>query len=275
MTTNALQSTGEDLLDNLQNSKGFGPMAKVKSKVDTTKPEPAQPAQEATDNVPPSSEEAVDWKKRHDDGRVYMEKLAKEKKELEDKLAGLQTPSIPDSPDEVEKLKEQNPELYEQVQSLIKKATEPTVTELESLRSVLKQKEEAEKNAALFKEILKVHPDAGEIRQSKEWLDWFNDQTELTRKLVESDNVKDIVRAISIFKQESGLGSPTAGVSSVSKSAEAAASFAGSGVSRMAPGSNKKIWAMSEIKALKPNEFSKFHNDIMLARQEGRIQFDA
>jgi hypothetical protein len=272
MTNTQPNSTNNEtsvLLENLKSTKGFGSTVQKHKK--NTLPD------EATSVTAPQVEE-VDWKKRHDDGRAYINELQTKLKELETKVV---TPVevtepklvLPKSEEEVDEWKQSNPEIYDQVLTIVKKETQLTTKELEEAKQELKAMRDKEANAKLFREVVSVHNDADEIRQSAEWVEWFNEQTPLVRSLVESSNSRDVIRGIDLFKKDTGFGNTFQRASNVSpsKSAEAAGTFQ-VGNSRMAPASDVKIWTMTEINKLSTRDYAALRDQISLARKEGRVQ---
>ena len=78
-------------------------------------------------------------------------------------------------------------------------------------------------------------------------------------------NAKLAARAIDLYKMDTGYGKKK-----TAKSLEASKSVTSTN-KREVDTSNKKMWKVSEIAKLKPQQFAKYEKDIDLARQEGRI----
>lgn len=269
MTDNQTSTTNEPvLLANLKATKGLGATVN-KYRKDVA-------SAEATGTPAPAVEE-VDWKKRHDDGRAYINELQSKLRELETKQVAPEatTPKLvlPKSEEEVDEWKQANPEIYDQVLTIVKKETQLTASELEEAKRELKALREKEANERLFREVVSVHSDADEIRKSQEWVEWFNEQTPLVRSLVESNNARDVIRGIDLFKKDTGFGSAYSRTPNVpaSKSVEAAGAVT-TATARMAPVTDVKVWTMSEINKLSPKEYAAYKDQIYKARRENRIQ---
>ena len=78
-------------------------------------------------------------------------------------------------------------------------------------------------------------------------------------------NAKLAARAIDLYKVDSGTSKKKA-----DNTLEASKSVTSTSKKEVDV-SNKKIWKLSEISKMKPNQFTKFEKEIDLARKEGRI----
>jgi D-ribose pyranose/furanose isomerase RbsD len=216
---------------------------------------------------PVDQELFVDWKKRYDDSRTFINKLQEDKKALESKLTSSdKSIPLPESEDEVDSWKEENPELFAKITTIIKKENKP-------LEEALARKELQEANAKLFNEVKEGHRDAGEIRQSEVFRDWFEEQTPATRALIESRDARDIVRGIQLFKQDVNWKQPQAQVQPNGKTAEDASVVMTKGTAGFTPSSQKKIWSDAEVRAMSSKDFTKHQVEINQAKREGRYQF--
>lgn len=233
--------------------------------------EPVGPVSEAVNDTSISTPtdpmlDKVDWKKRYDDSRTFINKLQEEKKALEGKLTTTeQSIPLPESEEEVDAWKESNPELYAKMLTIIDKEVKP-------LKEILTKKEQEELNVKLFKEVERAHNDADEIRNSPLWVEWFSEQTPAIRSLVESSDARDIIRSITLFKNDVNWKQAPSQVQSNGKSADDASAVMVKGQS-FTPVTQKKIWTDSEVRGMSQATYAKHREDIQLARKEGRYQF--
>jgi D-ribose pyranose/furanose isomerase RbsD len=279
------QSPSEQLLAGLKSSKGYKarsnrpvedtqsgethhaatPLAEVSSS-------PVDPVSVALNEGslptdPVDQELFVDWKKRYDDSRSFINKLQDEKKALEAKLtSGDKSIPLPQTEDEVDEWKQSNPDLYEKITTIINKEVKP-------LKEVITQKETQERNTRIFNEVKQSHSDADEIRKSPLFSNWFAEQTPAIKALIESTEPKDIVRGINLFKSDVEWKKPVATSQQAGKTAEDASAVIVKGGSTFTPQSQKKVWSDKEVREMSPKDFAKYQTEINLAKREGRYQF--
>lgn len=280
------QSPSAQLLAGLKTSKGYKARsnrpADVPQKAEDKEPatllpevpsEPVGPVSEGLNDIalsddPLDQELFVDWKKRYDDSRTFINKLQDEKKALEAKLtSGDKSIPLPESEDEVDEWKQSNPELFEKITTIINKEVKP-------LKEIITQKEVQERNAKIFNEVKQVHKDASEIRQSPVFAQWFADQTPAIKALIESVDSKDIIRGINLFKVDTEWKKPAATPQMEGKTAEDASAVIIKGSSTFTPTSQKKIWTAKEVREMSNKDFAKHQAEINIAKREGRYQFD-
>lgn len=233
-----------------------------------------------SDPVDPTSDnDTVDWKKRHDDGRTYQAQLQAEINELKSKLESQgndkdeDTITLPKSDAELEAWKNEHPQMFDSILTLIRKEGEPTAIELKQAKDELQAIKAKTRNEALFHEVLKVHPDASDIRNSDKFKQWFSTQSTGIKSLIESTEKQEVITGIDIYKREVGITTPTAETKPTAnpvKSAEAASAVQ---TNTTVPTSTpSKEWTDDVIKRLTPTQFAAHRSEIMAYRAKVRQQ---
>ena len=218
------------------------------------------------------------FKKRYDDlKKHYDSTLNKHKDELHSLTKQLESNNKqftpPKSKAELEAWRKEYPDVYSMVETIaIDKATTQS-NELESrFKSLQVQQEQIAKEKAEV-ELLKLHPDFGEIRSKDDFHKWADEQDPTIQGWLyeNTSNAKLASRAIDLYKMDRGLSKLTnREEKDVKKEAAKAISKTRKAVDSDLP--NKKIWTTREIGNLKPDQFEKFEKEIDLARLEGRIE---
>lgn len=223
-------------------------------------PQPAPDGQSPEAPVTSTNTDDTNWEKRYADARRYINDLTDRIKVLE------QTPKeeqikLPKTAEELESWKKSQPETYDAMLSMIRMENASLMDELQTLRAETQ-------NQRIFKEVLKAHPDAAEIRESQKFVDWFNVQSNGVKALIESYDAIDIIKGIKLFKDETGVATKTSTVEH--KSADSAALVdTRSSVSIPTGG---KIWTSAEIRNMPIGEYAKHKAEILQAYREGRVK---
>ena len=236
---------------------------------DTASDEAATPDEER----PVNAEEKV-FKKRYDDlKRHYDSTITKHKGEVSTLKKQLEDTDIvpPKSAQELETWKLKYPDVYDIMKSVAitesKEQAKSVETKLETLEQAQSQlsKEKAEL------ELLKLHPDFKEIRSTDDFHEWAKNQDQTIQSWLYDNTSNHILcaRAIDLYKMDKGFSSSKKSNKDVRKEAAKVVT-----TTRKDTGKNigeKKIWSVSEISKLKPQQYVKLEKEIDLARAEGRI----
>jgi hypothetical protein len=234
---------------------------------DTSSEEEATPKEER----PVNAEEKV-FKKRYDDLKRHYDStvnkhkddVEKLKRQLEDNADKI---NLPKTKEEVDAWKQKYPDVYDIIETIAytkadekAKKVESNLKELESQQMAV-QKEKAEV------ELAKLHPDYNEIRADEKFHEWVGKQDSTIQGWLyeNTTNAKLAARAIDLYKMDTGYGKKK-----TAKSVEASKAVTSTN-KREVDTSNKKVWKISEIAKLKPQQFARYEKDIDLARKEGRI----
>ena len=154
----------------------------------------------------------VDFKKRYDDlKRHYDRKLgdwkAKEQALKAEMLAGRTTYVAPKTPEELATFKEDYPDVFDVVETVAHMRAEEQLATLKEQVSQLSEKESISNRRAAEQELLNVHPDFREIRDSEEFHDWARVQPDAIQDWI-YNNTGDASlagRAIELYKLDAGI----------------------------------------------------------------------
>lgn len=227
-----------------------------------------------------SSSQTHDFEKRFKDSQRYIQQLKDEHKkevnDLRDKLLAGDRASLPKTPEELAAFKQNYGELYDLVFTMIKQEaasqSDELNSELESIRE--KQKQIAIENS--FTELLKVHPDAREIKADPKFHEWFRRQTKHIQDMINSEDttIDDISFALDKYKRDEGI--QTVVDKKTEKKEEQVKAATAVDVDSKAPATakDKRIWSESEIQNMSSKEFAQHEKEITKAQREGRLIFD-
>ena len=224
-----------------------------------------------------SKKQEHDWQKRYSDLKSYHDRQRNEwqqEKELLDAQAKLaeQTTSLasmPKTTEELEEFKQEYPDVYGVVETVSRLQAEERTAEIEKRIAALTKKEEEAKYKTAEQELLVLHPDFVELKESSEFLNWLDSQPETISNGIYKNrtDARWAARILDLYKMDSN-------VQPKSKSKKADAAQAVSFTQKTAPATgsgDKKIWTNAEISKLKPHEFEHFEKEIVKASKEGRI----
>ncbi len=219
-----------------------------------------------------------DFKKRYDDLKThYDNKLnswKQEKETLEAQAKATQAePANLKSSEELDNFKDEYPDVYGVVETVAKKQADSRVSKLESEIQGLKQKEQDLVRDGAQTELLSVHPDFLDIKDTDEFNAWLSDQpTSISDGITKNGtDAKWAVRVLDLYKSDAGKASTT---SKPDLKSAAQAVTKTKPVQYSAKAGNKKTWKQSEIRKLKPGEFEILEKEIDLAAKEGRVSAD-
>jgi len=233
---------------------------------DTSSEEEATPKEER----PVNAEEKV-FKKRYDDLKRHydstvnkhkedVEKLKRQLEENADKI------NLPKTKEEVDAWKAKYPDVYDIIETIAYTKADEKSKKLQSdLKELETQQASVQRDKAEV-ELAKLHPDFNDIREDEKFHEWVAKQDSTIQGWLydNTSNAKLAARAIDLYKMDTGYGKKK-----TNKSLEASKSVTSTS-KREVDTSNKKMWKISEIAKMKPQQFAKYEKDIDLARKEGR-----
>lgn len=228
------------------------------------------------DKEPENAEERT-FKKRYGDLRRHSQKiqddLQKQIDELKEQLtrAAKKEMKLPKSEEELNAWASEYPDVYKIVETIaIKKAKEQSTSIEERLQKI----DEAERNNARQKaevELMRLHPDFGEIRDQDEFHDWVEEQPSWVQQaLYENDtDAKAAARAIDLYKADKGIKT------NKKSSDKEAASAIGRGVKSTpsATGTEGVIYE-SEVNKMSVREYESRQEEIQKAMRSGKFVYD-
>ena len=234
---------------------------------DTSSEEEATPKEER----PVNAEEKV-FKKRYDDlKRHYDSTVNKHKDDIEKLRLQLQENAdkinLPKTKEEVDAWKQKYPDVYDIIETIAYTKADEKAKKVESNLKELESQQMAVQKDKAEVELSKLHPDFSEIREDDKFHEWVAKQDATIQGWLyeNTTNAKLAARAIDLYKMDTGYSKKK-----TAKSLEASKSVTSTS-KREVDTSNKKMWKISEIAKLKPQQFAKYEKDIDLARKEGRI----
>ena len=233
----------------------------------------------ATQNTAPEEEgeeektpkKRTNYKKRYDDlKRHYDEKLS-EFKQREQELLATARPQYqaPKTQEDIEKFKEEYPDLYDTVETVAHLRSSEQVEQIEAQLNAIKEREARIIQREAEADILAKHPDFPELRDSEEFHTWAETQPEQIQQWIykNPDNAQLASKAIDLFKLENGYKAQTKSQPKPTGSAADMVSTKTTAIDAKQP----KIWTEGEIAAMSLDKFDKYENEIREAISEGRV----
>ena len=234
---------------------------------DTSSEEEATPKEER----PVNAEEKV-FKKRYDDLKRHYDSTVNKHKDDVDKLKrqleeNADKINLPKTKEEVDAWKAKYPDVYDIIETIAYTKADEKAKKLQTELKELETQQASVQRDKAEVELAKLHPDFNDIREDEKFHEWVAKQDSTIQGWLydNTSNAKLAARAIDLYKMDTGYGKKK-----TNKSLEASKSVTSTS-KREVDTSNKKMWKVSEIAKLKPQQFAKYEKDIDLARQEGRI----
>ena len=236
------------------------------------------PTDTADDSEEPSSAEERTFKKRYGDLRRHNQEKEKQFQEQLNSLKGQldkatkKEMKLPKSDADINEWAKEYPDVAAIVETIaMKKAKEQS----DSLTARLKEIDERDANSVKEKaevELLRLHPDFSDIRESDDFHDWAEEQPKWVQNaLYENDNdAKSAARAIDLYKGDRNIGKTKA------KSDDAGAAKAVSTKSKTSVSENVKgvSYRESVVEKMSAQEYEKKADDIMEAIRSGNFVYD-
>jgi hypothetical protein len=217
-----------------------------------------------------------DYKKRYDDLKKHYDSKLNEFKSREQELLDEATKNrqdyiAPKSPEELEKFKEEYPDVYEVVETVSHLQSEEKSKDLRDKLEKLQAREQELVRKDAEKRLMDKHPDFEDIRNSDDFHGWAKEQPKSIQDWVynNADDADLASRALDLFKKD--IGMDVALKKSRSKqSKKSAADMVSTKTTSVEP-QQEKVWTEREIASMSMAEFDKHEAEISQAMQEGRI----
>ena len=256
-----------------QDEKELQELMQTEEKVDEEK-KPEVEAQEAE----PVNAEEKSFKKRYGDLRRHQQSKEKEYEERIKKLEQQLVEStkseikLPKSDEDIEAWAKQYPDVAAIVETIaIKKALEQS----EGLEETKKEIDELKATAARERaevELMKIHPDFGEIRDSDDFHNWAEEQPKWVQEaLYENDtDARSASRAIDLYKADMNI------TSKKPESNKDAARSVDSRSSRDEPkvADREGTFTESQVAKMTTQQYEKASDKIMEAIRTGKFIYD-
>ena len=270
------RSTHEDRI-----KKDEEELEQLKKEVIGETEEPAKEIEEETaeDKEEPKNAEERTFKKRYGDLRRHSQEKEKEfQKQLDDLKGQLEKATkkeikLPKTEEEIEEWAKEYPDVAGIVETIaIKKAKEQS----DALEKSIKQIDELNAKTAKERaevELLKIHPDFSEIRESDDFHEWAEEQPKWVQDALyeNSEDARSAARAIDLYKSDRGIGKKD-----TSKSSKSAASEVKAKNTRSVPdveGKSNKILE-SQVQKMSADEYEKNSDVIMESIRSGNFVYD-
>ena len=226
----------------------------------------------------PVNAEEKTFKKRYSDLRRHQQQQAEEfKKEIENLKSQLSQAAqkemkLPKSDEDIEQWAKDYPDVAAIVETIaMKKAREQSTALEERMKAIDELQSSASKEKAEA-ELMRLHPDFGEIRDSDEFHNWAEEQPKWVQDaLYDNDNdARSAARAIDLYKADMGIGKEKP------KSDKAAAKSVSTKDSRSKPQENEANSYLKEsaVQKMSPSEYEKRSDEIMEAIRSGKFIYD-
>ena len=227
----------------------------------------------------PTSAEEKTFKKRYSDLRRHQQKQAEElKKEIDSlksqlAIAAQKEMKLPKSDEDIEQWAEEYPDVAKIVETIaIKKAREQS-TALEARMKAIDELQQSATKEKAEVELMRLHPDFGEIRDSDDFHEWAEEQPKWVQDaLYENDNdAGSAARAIDLYKVDKGIKSKKK-----SKKDKGAAEAVSTKRQRNTPQTEESSTYLkeSQVQAMSPQEYEKHSDEIMEAIRSGKFIYD-
>ena len=222
-----------------------------------------------------SAEPEHDYKKRYDDLKRHYDAKIEEFKGKETELLSLAKQASdgginykpPKTPEELEKFKEEYPDVYNVIETVAYSQADSKTKNLQSEVEELKKERVQLTKQKAEQELLRSHPDFMTIKSDEEFISWLEDQPPSIADGVLKNNTdaKWASRVLDLYKADKGIKRTS------KQKANSAADYVPT-KKKAEPSKGKKEWSSEEIRRMKPHEFEKYEKEIDLARREGRIR---
>ncbi len=240
--------------------------------------ESAEEEKDKSEEEPTSAEERT-FKKRYGDLRRHSQEKEKQFQQQLDELKEQLTKAtkkeikLPKSDEDIEAWAKEYPDVAKIVETIAMKKAREQAVELENkIQKIDEMSLEAKKEKAEA-ELMKLHPDFGDIRDSDEFHEWADEQPKWVQDaLYENDNdARSASRAIDLYKADKGIGKPTK-----SKNDKSAAKEVNTKKTRSIPdaeGATNKILE-SDVQKMSADEYEKNADIVMEAIRSGNFIYD-
>ena len=226
----------------------------------------------------PKNAEEKTFKKRYSDLRRHQQQQSEEfKKEIEALKSQLSKAAqkemrLPKSDEDLEQWAKDYPDVAAIVETIaMKKAKEQSTALEERMKAIDELQSNATKEKAEA-ELMRIHPDFGDIRDSDEFHDWADEQPKWVQDaLYDNDNdARSAARAIDLYKADMGI------TKDKPKSTKDAARSVSTKDSRSKPQNNESSSYLkeSEVQKMSAHEYEKNADEIMEAIRSGKFVYD-
>ena len=225
------------------------------------------------------SPEEKTFKKRYSDLRRHQQKQAEDfKKEIETLKSQLSEATkkeikFPKSDEDIEKWAKEYPDVAAIVESIAMKKSKEQADEYEKKIQVIEDMQHSATKEKAEAELMRLHPDFDDIRDSDDFHDWVEQQPQWIQKaLYENDNdAKSAARAIDLYKSDKSKSEKAP-----KKNTTDAAKTIDTKGERNAPQSDESLSYLKEsvVEKMSAKEYERNSEKIMEAIRSGKCIYD-
>ena len=225
------------------------------------------------------SPEEKTFKKRYSDLRRHQQKQAEDfKKEIETLKSQLSEATkkeikFPKSDEDIEKWAKEYPDVAAIVESIAMKKSKEQADEYEKKIQVIEDMQHSATKEKAEAELMRLHPDFDDIRDSDDFHDWVEQQPQWIQKaLYENDNdAKSAARAIDLYKSDKSKSEKAP----KKNTTDAAKTIDTKGESN-APQSDESLSYLKEsvVEKMSAKEYERNSEKIMEAIRSGKFIYD-
>ena len=234
-------------------------------------------AAEETEAEPEGAEEKT-FKKRYSDLRRHQQQQADDfKKQIAELRTQLDAATkkemkLPKSDEDIEQWAKEYPDVAAIVETIAMKKASEQASALEERIKVIDEMQSSATKEKAEAELMRLHPDFDDIRDSDEFHEWVESQPKWVQDaLYENDNdARSAARAIDLYKADMGIGKKKP------KSDKDAAKSVSTKNSRSKPQENEASTYLkeSEVQKMSPQEYEARSDEIMEAIRSGKFLYD-
>lgn len=232
----------------------------------------------AEDEEEPKTAEERTFKKRYGDLRRHSQEKEKDfQRQLDDLKSQLSKATkkemkLPKSDEDINEWAKEYPDVAAIVETI---ATKKAREQSEDIAKRIKEIDERDANSVKEKaevELLRLHPDFADIRESDEFHDWADEQPKwIQNALYENDNdAKSAARAIDLYKSDKGIGK----AKEKSNDTGAAKAVSTKSKTSVSETSNAVTFKESVVEKMSAQEYEKKSEQIMEAIRSGNFVYD-
>jgi ribosomal protein L29 len=230
------------------------------------------PTQEAPTT---SSSDEDSFKKRYGDLRRHMQQQMSERdKEIKQIKAQLNDATkkqirFPKTEEEVDQWSKKYPDVAQIIDTIAQKRVQEVYSEAKSEIGDLRKQQDDLKTEKAMMQLVKMHPDFGKIRASREFHDWVSEQPKSVQDALyrNKTDAKAASRALDLYKSDKGIRKVRP-----RKASSAAQSVGRSGVA--SPSKGRATFSESQVQNMTTAEYDKNEAQIMEAISKGLFEYD-
>ena len=220
----------------------------------------------------------ANYKKRYDDLKKHYDDRVSQFKQREQELLAEASSSrpqyeVPKSAEEIERFKQEYPDLYDTVETVAHLQSERQVGELQGQLSALQEREADIVRREAETGLRDRHPDFETIRTDENFHEWAKVQPDEIQDWIykNPDNVSLASKAIDLYKMDNGIASTPQRRQSRQPREGSAADMVSTKTTTIDVDKGTKIWTEREIAAMSLDQFDAVEEQINQAITEGRV----